>query len=123
MSDCFFSDLTTVYTFDPSSGELSSKSMRLLNSSDSTSLAPVFTPGIPDIPVLHKDTPGVERFAVDSGRPVYFVKTPTEETSPEQTIACQRAVCKAKKMGYAMERMARQVELELADDLASPSET
>ncbi len=115
MTDYFSLPLMNVYTFNHDTRKLSSKHMRLPASSDTTSPTLVYTPGTSDGLTL-------ELVVVGSGRAVYFLQTPTNETSPQQAAARDRAVRKAKRKVQELERMAEQLEQALLGDLSPPAD-
>ncbi|RDX46495.1 hypothetical protein OH76DRAFT_1406801 [Lentinus brumalis] len=115
MTDYFSLPLMNVYTFNHDTRKLSSKHMRLPASSNTTSPTLVYTPGTSDGLTL-------ELVVVGSGRAVYFLQTPTNETSPQQAAARERAVRKAKRKVQELERMAEQLEQALLGDSSPPAD-
>ncbi|KAI0770405.1 hypothetical protein C8Q74DRAFT_897790 [Fomes fomentarius] len=116
MADYFSLPLTTAYTFDPTTGQLTSELMHLPGSSMTTVRADTHLHEALNVPTLGKDTSGlVDEVVIGRGKAVYFVQKPCSDGSQpgrtgDETREEGRELRKAKRRVREIERMALDLE-------------
>lgn len=116
MADYFSLPLATTYTFDPTTGQLTSELMRLPGSSMTTIRADSHLHEALHVPTLGKDTSGlVDEVVIGRGKAVYFLEKPCPDGSQpggtgDETREEGRELRKAKRRVREIENMALDLE-------------